>query len=71
MQWNTRNTTNVTKEKIAVPRTEIRRLALRVQIQLQENGFFRITLFLTYIKMQSNIGCLVHYMNGLSECELP
>jgi hypothetical protein len=50
---NTRNTTSVTKEKIAVPRTEIRRLRLWMQIQLKEFGLFRITLFLTFILKQS------------------
>lgn len=50
---NTRNTISVTKLKVAVPRTEIRRHKLCVHMQLQDNGLFRMILFLTYILMQS------------------
>lgn len=57
---NTRNTTSVTKVKIAVPKTEIRRLKLRIQIQLKEFELFCIILFLTYILKQS--GSAAYYI---------
>lgn len=50
---NIRNTMSVTKEKIAVPRAEIRRLRLLAHMQLQENGLFRMALFLTFILKQA------------------
>jgi hypothetical protein len=42
-----------------------------MQIQLKANGLFRMTLFLSFILKQPEVGCLIYYMKRSPKCELP